>query len=119
MTDCEAVSDQLADYLNRRLSPRENGEIAAHLAVCPRCREEAAVFFRLRSAVQSRVADVPASVARSAFDRLPPETCAPEDLTPLNSCLAALNSLRDAFSTVRQPLCLAKKIIEGGKNYAQ
>jgi anti-sigma factor RsiW len=45
--NCEAVGELLPDYLQNRLNPELTGEVEKHLAGCPVCGEEAALWKNL------------------------------------------------------------------------
>jgi len=45
--NCEAIGELLPDYLQARLNPELNGEVERHLAGCPVCGEEAALWKKL------------------------------------------------------------------------
>lgn len=45
--NCEAIGELLPDYLQGRLSPELAGEVERHLASCPVCGEEAALWGKL------------------------------------------------------------------------
>jgi hypothetical protein len=45
--NCEAIGELLPDYLQNRLNPELTGEVEEHLAGCPVCGEEAALWKKL------------------------------------------------------------------------
>ncbi len=45
--NCEAIGELLPDYLQVRLNPELAGEVEKHLAGCPVCAEEAALWRKL------------------------------------------------------------------------
>ena len=45
--NCEAIGELLPDYLQARLNPELNAEVERHLAGCPVCGEEAALWKKL------------------------------------------------------------------------
>ena len=45
--NCEAIGELLPDYLQSRLNPELAGEVEKHLAGCPVCSEEAALWKKL------------------------------------------------------------------------
>lgn len=65
---CEHVQNQLAAYLDGRLSPEEQAEIASHLATCGVCSEEAAFMKQFGERISAGLKDwvaqgaVPAAV---------------------------------------------------------
>jgi hypothetical protein len=58
-------------YLARRLTGEENAQMAAHLASCRECREEAVFNARILRAQRESAQFVPRKIQTSAFDLIP------------------------------------------------
>jgi len=70
MNDDHRFGEELQDLLDGRLADPARAEIAAHVARCPRCREELAVLERARAAARglpplAQPADLAVQIARA------------------------------------------------------
>src|SRR5713226_4213774 len=70
MNDDHRFGEELQDLLDGRLAEPARAEIAAHVARCPRCREELAVLERARAAARglpplAQPADLAVQIARA------------------------------------------------------
>jgi len=68
--DCRTVKDWIDDYLDGMLDDTAQGELQAHLATCPKCRDRLAREQALRDALKSLPVPAPDPVfADRAFER--------------------------------------------------
>ncbi len=59
MMDCDEARELIPWYVTGTLSPMETRRLAAHLARCPRCRDELAETVRLSFEVNSAISRLP------------------------------------------------------------
>jgi len=111
MTDCERISDSLIDYINRRLTQEQNGEIVSHLAVCHSCRREAADLIRFKKLEQERMADVPQEIMDTAFLRIPKDDKFLDDIIDFHPYHVVFNLIRYSLTAVNQTIQLAQQAI--------
>ena len=74
MEECERWTEQLSARLDGELSPEEERELEAHLAVCPSCRALAKQLEALDAGLQDlEEAPAPEGFARGVMDRIAAE----------------------------------------------
>lgn len=104
--ECIEINQKLDDYLNRRLTPDENGIIIKHLAVCEDCKKEVAFLIKLKNTVKSLVKELPNDIAVSAFDKIPDENSF-ESILSSSSVFKGFDLIKYAFSEVRKTMDFA------------
>jgi anti-sigma factor RsiW len=98
--NCEHVSALLPELLGGALEERDESAALIHLAACPRCREELALWAGVKAAAEDGAPEMPAPVRRQA------ETALRKAINTSPAAEAA-DALRDALSLTRKAVRLA------------
>jgi len=111
MNDCERISDLMPDYIKRKLTREQNGEIVSHLAVCPGCRGETADLIRIIKLEQDRMTDVPQEIMDTAFLLIPKGGSLLDDIVNLNPYPVVYDLIDYSLTVVKQAMQLARQAI--------
>jgi len=111
MNDCKRISDLLTDYINRKLTQEQNGEIAGHLAACHRCRREMADLIKIKKVERDRMADVPREIMDTAFLLVSESDRAFNDIISLNPYRIIFDLVSYSLNVVNQAIQLAHQAI--------
>jgi len=71
-TTCEQMRERLSAWLDGELEAQERREVAAHLEVCPGCREELVLLERLDATLGILEAPLPPRLPEKVLARLHP-----------------------------------------------
>ena len=71
-TNCQAMRDQVNEYLDGTLGERDGGRLEAHLAGCSACRGVANTLGATIRAVRELAREQPPAAARARFQQLVP-----------------------------------------------
>lgn len=97
--NCEHVCALLPELLGGALEERDESAALIHLAACPRCREELALWAGVKAAAEDGAPEMPAPIRRRMGTAIRRETDnGPSDAT---------DSLRDALSLIHKAVRLA------------
>lgn len=109
MSDCEKISDMLLEYINKRLSLKENSEVVLHLAACQECRKEVSQLIYIRNIALSSMADIPEDIMKAAFEKIEKSTL--EQIIDSGSYYMAFDLVNYVMALIQNTVQLAKQAI--------
>ena len=108
MDKCRDILDALPDYLNNKTTRMQNSAIVRHIAICPSCRKDLALWISTQETLKV-LEEVPLDVFNSMFEKLPNDNKTElEKLLETDSNFVAFDLIRYALESVKATYKLAR-----------
>jgi len=113
MDNCEMISELLPEYVAGATGKAQNKEVARHIAACPACRADYALWVSLSRSLRRQDAEVPFVSLQTMLARLPAKETELERIIKTGSYTMAFDIIRYTFSTIKSTYRLAG-LLTGG-----
>jgi hypothetical protein len=107
MNVCDNISSMIPEYINKSTSAEQNRAIARHMASCPACRADLALWLSVEKSLQFSTEPAISLDCRRIFDKLPEKETELEKILKAGLFNIAFGITRYIFSTISDTYRLA------------
>ena len=110
MSNCQVISEMIPEYINKSTTPKQNAEVARHIASCLACRADFALWLSIERSLQKSANCALGLDLHAVFEKIPNKETDLDKIINSGSYTMAFDIIRYVFITVKATYRLASLI---------